>query len=633
MVTGAGPSLPQASAERVRLVGNAVKTWTGELVDLGGRNTLLYYRDLKQGTLDIGPGSAANAIAVDALLSSRTVRLSNLFGEAVIGSAARRARTVKAKATENYEERGLQTLFLAWGMATWVNSRGTATPAAPVLLRQAALTARGGVGEDFDVSLPGEWEINPSLLHLLKTDHHIELNEADLLASLDQESDPPNPMLLFERLTKGSAEIPGFSVAARVVLGNFSYAKLPMVKDLQTAVDALVDSELICAIAGDDDARHAVRARHPNVVPNEPDFVPPADEFLVLDADASQSYAINCGVRGADLVIDGPPGTGKSQTIANLIATLSARGQRILFVAEKRAAIDAVLDRLGRVGLADLVLDLHDGSGSKRKLAADLARVMAVASSIPKPDMTAAQETLVRQRRILVGRVEALHERRQPWGISVYDAQSRLLGIPSTATSAQRLSGQALTRLDGPAFRRARADLESFISLGGLAVTEVTSPWAGAFNAGTISTPDAAQNALDIARTLAAHTLPATTIRLRQVITDCGLSARGTVDAWVQALGLLDEVAASLAVFDPAIFEAPLDDLATALSPASAGPFARLWARIGNRGYRRARKRCSASGARTNPARPPSAPQSSPPEHVHQMAPGSDRRRTAPAAD
>jgi Protein of unknown function (DUF4011) len=189
------------SRGRVDLVGRAVKTWTGELVDLGGRNTLLYYRDLKQGTLDMGPGSGANAVAVDALLSSQTVRLSTMFGETAITAAARRARTVKAKATENYEERGPQTLFLAWGMATWTNARGTATPAAPVLLRQAALSPRTGAGDDFDAGLPGEWEINPTLLHLLKTEYGIELDRAETLGLLDQDAAPPDPAVLTRPLT------------------------------------------------------------------------------------------------------------------------------------------------------------------------------------------------------------------------------------------------------------------------------------------------------------------------------------------------------------------------------------------------------------------------------------------------
>jgi very-short-patch-repair endonuclease len=590
LVTEPGSASFSAGVARAGLVGRAVRVWTGELVDLGGRNTLLYYRDLKQGTLDIGPGSGANPVAVDELLSSRPVRLSMLFSEMVGGGAARRARTVKAKAAENFEERGLQTLFLAWGMATWSNVRGTAVPAAPVLLRQAALTARGAAGEDFDASLPGEWEINPTLLHLLKTDYQVDADRAGLLEVFGEEAEPPDPHLLFERLVKAAAAVPVFSVAPRIVLGNFSYAKLPMVQDLETATDALLASELICAIAGDEEARAAVRARHPNVSPSQPDTVPPADEFLVLDADASQSYAINCAVGGADLVIDGPPGTGKSQTIANLIASLSARGQRVLFVAEKRAAIDAVLDRLGRVGLADLVLDLHDGTGSKRKLAADLARTLAVAGSIPKPDMSAAQENLTRHRQALVGRADALHAPREPWGISIYDVHSRLLGIPAPIASAQRFPADALARLDGQAFRRAMADLDAFIGLGGLAITTAASPWAAAFDADAITTPDAAQAALSAARTLAGHTLPGATSRLRQVLVDCGLSEPRTFEEWMHALGLLDGVAASLALFDAAIFEAPLDEIAAALAPASSGAFARLRAQLGDGAYRRARK-------------------------------------------
>jgi AAA domain-containing protein/uncharacterized protein DUF4011 len=575
---------------RVALVGHAVKAWIGELVDLGGRNTLLYYRDLKQGTLDIGPGCGASTVAVDALLSSHAVRLSAIFGDAVLTAAARRARTVKAKATENYEERGLQTLFLAWGMATWSNSRGTATPAAPLLLRQAALSARGGAGEDFDLSLPGEWDINPTLLHLLKTEYSVELDRNEMVELLDEETTPPDPELLFDRLAKACSDVPGFLVTPRIVLGNFSYAKLPMVLDLETATDTLAGSDLICAIAGDEEARAVVRARHPRLSADQPDTVPPADEFLVLDADASQSYAINCAVGGADLVIEGPPGTGKSQTIANMIATLSARGQRVLFVAEKRAAIDAVLDRLGRVGLADLVLDLHDGAGSKRKLAADLARTLAMTARIARPDLAAQHEALVRHRQVLVARSDALHKLREPWGISVYDIYARLTGIPATAASSQRLPAHVLQRLDGPAVRQAKEDLGSFMALGGLGISAETSPWAGAFAADTVTTQDGAAAALQTVQALSSHTLPHTAARLERVIADCGLSAPGSVQAWIETLSLLKGVSESLDVFDPTVFDAPRQELAAALTPGSSGAFSHLRAVIGNAEYRRARK-------------------------------------------
>ena len=142
----------------------AVAVWTGQLVDLGGRNTLLYYRDLKQGTLAL---DEADPVAAGACRLSHRPAIESVRGREP-GRRARRARTVRAKAAENFEERGLQTLFLAWGMATWTNTRGTATPAAPVLLRQAHFVPRGGAEEDFDLSLPGEWEVNPTLLHLLR---------------------------------------------------------------------------------------------------------------------------------------------------------------------------------------------------------------------------------------------------------------------------------------------------------------------------------------------------------------------------------------------------------------------------------------------------------------------------------
>ncbi len=584
-----------SSAERVRLVRRSVDAWKGELIDLGGRNTLLYYRDLKQGTLDLGTGTGIDEVAVDTLLGGRTVRLSDMFDEASRAAAARRARTVKAKADENMEERGIQTMFLAWGMATWANPASTSVPAAPVLLRQAALGGRGGAGEDFDMSLPGEWEINPTLLHLLRTEYQVDLAANDMLELFDEEAEPPSPLRIFERLSKAACVVTGFSVAPRVVVGNFSYARLPMVLDLENASDTLIASDLIAAIAGDEPARDAVRARHPNSVTEaDPDRVVPKDEFLVLDADASQSYAINAAVAGADLVVDGPPGTGKSQTIANLIATLAARGQKILFVAEKRAAIDAVLDRLNRVGLGELVLDLHEGAKSKRKLAADLARALNSVASLPRPDMVAAQDGMVRRRDALVAHDDALHNPRAPWGVSVYDTQVRMLGIPAPVQTAQRLRGEALTRLDGTTFRQIQADLEAFAGLGGLSWSPASSPWGGSLAGATLTSSGAAQQALDAAATLANHTLPDATARFGRALAECGLSAPATIAEWVQMLQLLEGVATTLGVFEPEVFGLPLGELSGALAPAARGVFGRAGARIGNGAYRSARRQALA---------------------------------------
>jgi hypothetical protein len=215
-------------------ISRAVKDWTGQLVDVSGRNTLLCYRDLKAGTLDL---SGAGDVAREQLLAGHTMRLSEAFGSDDLTPAARRGRAIRARAEENFEERGLRTLFAAWGMATWTNTRSTFTPCAPILLCQAHLSPHGSAAEDFELSLPGEWEINPTLLHVLASDFEVRITPESLLELLDPDNDPPDAGLLFDRLLKEGAPIAGFGIDLRVVLANFSYAKLPMVNDLAAAED------------------------------------------------------------------------------------------------------------------------------------------------------------------------------------------------------------------------------------------------------------------------------------------------------------------------------------------------------------------------------------------------------------
>ena len=591
------PDQPSRTVEvidsRDELVRKAVIVWQGQLVDLGGRNTLLYYKDLKQGTLDLSPGAGVNEGRVSDLFASRTVRLSSLFDDAEeLKAAAKRARTVRAKAKEMFEERGLGTLYLGWGMATWTSERSAATPAAPVLLRGAAITPRGSAGEDFDIALTDEFEVNPTLLHLLATDYQVRVEADALLDRLDQDTAlAPDPRPVFEHLSKASAAIPGFSISPRVVLGNFSYVKLPMVKDLDGAIDELVVHDLIAAIAGSTEARELLRARHREVSPDSPDHIPLADEFLVLDADASQNYAINAVIAGSDLVIDGPPGTGKSQTISNLIASLVARGKKVLFVAEKRAAIDAVMNRIDKAGLSDLVLDLHDGVGNRKLLAQQLARSLVTAGQLTAPDHSAhrAQE---RRRSKLVEHDEAMHGSREPWSLSVFDAQVALSGVPLDARTDVRLAGDALTALDAQVMPAARESLEDYANLGGPAILAgpALSPWGQALTRNSIATPEHATEALDLCRRLVERSLPETTKVLNAAADSVGFEPTGSFVGWASALELWSEVGGTATVFVDAIWHEDLAALSEALAPAGKGALGRGVALMFNSSYRRHRK-------------------------------------------
>ena len=272
-----------APADRRGLIEAAVREWTGQLISLGGRNTLLHFRHLKAGTLDLG---IANPSELSRLLDGRTVTLTSLFPDATIREqAARRCRTIRSKANENLEERGLRTLSLGLGLAAWDNSRGTAQPAAPVVLRSLALTPRGGAEEDFDLALVDEWAINPTLLHLLKTDYQVGLDADDLEAIAVDGEGRLQQAALFRTLTEHCKSVSDWSIdASAAVVANFSYVKMPMVEDLEGSIDALVEHPLICALAGSSEDRASVRdgdaAYLAEIDPGFPDRQPPRDEFL-----------------------------------------------------------------------------------------------------------------------------------------------------------------------------------------------------------------------------------------------------------------------------------------------------------------------------------------------------------------
>ncbi|WP_299193968.1 AAA domain-containing protein [uncultured Erythrobacter sp.] len=150
---------------------------------------------------------------------------------------------------------------------------------------------------------------------------------------------------------------------AQVTLAHFNYRKMSLVRDYSALIEKADDQESF-------DRLFAIAPR--DVDTQAPEPLTPGEQWNVVASDATQDAAVAMARDGASFIIQGPPGTGKSQTITNLIADFAARGKRVLFVCEKRAALDVVFNRLKQAGLERLATLIHDSQEDKKPFIQDL---------------------------------------------------------------------------------------------------------------------------------------------------------------------------------------------------------------------------------------------------------------------
>src|SRR5258708_16329187 len=265
-------AFPPHDDRRAQLIEAAQAGWVAALTDLGGRNTLLYFKDRRTGTLDLADADPA---ALDHFIRTGSIKLTRLFRDVDIrADAIRRIGVIYRKARELLEERGIRAGYLATGMARW--DELFLEPAAPVLLRGLTITPTRARHDDFDLVLDDEPEVNPVLLYKLSTVYG---------AATDKLADERGDRLWALLIDAARAvEVPGFAILDRQVIGTFTYAKLPMVRDIQGAAELLADSDVVAAIAGDPDAQELLSADDDA----EPLLDLPAADYSVLDADSSQ---------------------------------------------------------------------------------------------------------------------------------------------------------------------------------------------------------------------------------------------------------------------------------------------------------------------------------------------------------
>ncbi len=588
-----GPSslADPVSPERRRRIDAARESWARSLIDFSRNNPLLYYRERKAGAIDLPELKDA---AVQQMLAGNRIDGAALLGHALDPKEFSRFREAVDRARVNEEERGLETLFLAIGMATWPATDGGRPTQAPTLLCPVAIELNGRRGEVV-LQRTGDLQINDVLLEALTEDFGLRIDPEDVLGG--DESREASDVLEALRAAAAAAQVAEFSIQPRCLLSNFEFQKLAMWRDLRDHGDVLAASDLVSAIAGDPEALTRLRDAHTTVEARELDEIPPREELFILDADSSQQRVIHGVLRSpqASGVIQGPPGTGKSQTIANLMAALVGAGQRVLFVSEKRAALEVVRDRLDREGLGHLVLDLHGADIKRTKVYEQLRHTDQVARQSPPVDDAMTHARVVNLRDKLNAHDACMNEVRPGSGLSLYEIQGRLLRTAAEAKSVTTIwYGPQVERLDAAAARRISELLVEAHALPSALIADGTTPWSRA----RLERVEEAEGALQLLDRLQGDLLPSLRDQ-SQLAFSCAVFASPTnIPEAERSAGLLTCVAQTRARFGETILGEDVPALLADLAPAVGSWLDRVLA-VFRGSYRAALRRCPPSdGAR-----------------------------------
>ncbi len=317
------------------------------------------------------------------------------------------------------QEGGANTLFLALGFLTWNRAdKEDSKYRAPLILIPVSLNRRS-VRSGFTMALhDDEPRFNPTLIEMLRQDFQLNLGIAE--GELPRDDFGLDIAKVWKAVSVAVKDIKGWEVSEEVVLGTFSFAKYLMWIDLVQRTDQLRQSPVVRHLIDTPRDPYPSSSVFPSPSRLDKDYGP-EETFCPLPSDSSQLSAVMAAARGKDFVLIGPPGTGKSQTISNLIAQCLAEGKRVLFVSEKIAALDVVYRRLREVGLGEFCLELHSSKARKADVLAQLKSSWDARGEVDTEVWKQEAERLKRTRDELNVYVERLHYRHGN-GRSIYDA-------------------------------------------------------------------------------------------------------------------------------------------------------------------------------------------------------------------
>lgn len=333
----------------------------------------------------------------------------------------RRLRTLDGHAKLSLSEQGVHCLYVAFGFLKWFDSVDSEVEhlsplmLVPVSLSRASADAPWELIEAEDDAID-----NLCLRERFKQDFGLIYPALPDIDDLEEEG---ARLHFLNAVREAVSSNERWEVQDRCALGRFAFPKVAMWQDLGDHVESVLINPLCRSIGGDETIppQHSFgfKAPLPEAAKLD-DEVAPGEIKTILDCDSSQLEAIIAARRGVSFVLDGPPGTGKSQTIANIIADALSVGRKVLFVSEKVSALEVVKRRLDDCGLGDFCLECHSSKANRKAVLDELKYCLDLPVEV-YDDVSPRLDEARQKRTLLNSYVRSIHQRRSPLGLSPYE--------------------------------------------------------------------------------------------------------------------------------------------------------------------------------------------------------------------
>ncbi len=358
--------------------------------------------------------------------------------------------TLRTRSKASLNEHGINILYLGMYFIKWYDVVHKETASSPLIMIPVSLSKKG-INAPCEMSvIDDEMTINPTLAYKLQHEYGIKLPDLQDI-ELEAVEDLEKLKTKIETIIKAQSN---WELVDETTVSLFSFAKLSMYKDLEENKAKILNHPVIRSFSGEqvDNSeidKNVFKAKELD------DKVNANQSFQILDADSSQQEAVYAAKAGQSFVLQGPPGTGKSQTISNIIAESLAQNKKILFVSEKKAALEVVTNRLKASGLDKYCLELH---GSRRKKSDVISNLKISVDEIKELAVNTQRypfiDNINEVKQEMHAGIAELHKLRHPINKSLYEIYGELAELSDVEdnnfniSSIERLTEKELSDLD-----------------------------------------------------------------------------------------------------------------------------------------------------------------------------------------